>query len=465
MKKIFFWPILLTSAVVLIFITCKKDSVQSWQQGNYQPVAEAGADQVIRFPADSVQLSGLGTDSDGAIKSYRWNKVSGPSSFTITNADDSSTKVKNLVEGEYEFELKVTDDGGRSDTDTVIIVVLDSLFPSNCGSINAYLIPVGPPYRGGNPVAAAGNKILFFGGGSAVSIYDISTNTWTEAELSISRQSMAIGSVMDKVFFAGGVHVTGDSYDNYIFTETSRVDIYNAGTNEWSIAELSEPRELFAAASAGNKILFAGGVSPNGPSTRVDIYDVSTNAWSTAFLSEARSSLSATALGDKIYFAGGIFSTPPSNPGFSKRIDIYDVSTNSWSASSLTCEGKAQVASIAAGNKIFWAGGSISFEPLSSDKVEIRDLVTGASTCVQFCNQYARGYDVGDAVLKDSKLVFYQGYAGIFDVYDMSTDRWYMLQLNKQIRSGGIICVNNKIYVSGGGINGLQSDQVWLLEF
>ena len=40
---------------------------------------------------------------------------------------------------------------------------------------------------------------------------------------------------------------------------TSRVDIYDASSNTWSIAELSEPRINPAAAAAGSKIFFAGG--------------------------------------------------------------------------------------------------------------------------------------------------------------------------------------------------------------
>jgi hypothetical protein len=51
--------------------------------------------------------------------SYQWIKISGPSSFTITNANAVQTQVTNLVEGVYQFELKVTDIAGLFAKDTV----------------------------------------------------------------------------------------------------------------------------------------------------------------------------------------------------------------------------------------------------------------------------------------------------------------------------------------------------------
>jgi hypothetical protein len=37
------------------------------------------------------------------------------------------------------------------------------------------------------------------------------------------------------------------------------VDIFDASANTWSKASLSEPRFYIAAATAGNKVFFAGG--------------------------------------------------------------------------------------------------------------------------------------------------------------------------------------------------------------
>jgi hypothetical protein len=63
------------------------------------------------------------TDPDGTITSYKWVKIAGPVSSTITKPDSSKTLVKTLAAGVYQVELSVTDNGGLSAKDTVQILV------------------------------------------------------------------------------------------------------------------------------------------------------------------------------------------------------------------------------------------------------------------------------------------------------------------------------------------------------
>ena len=91
--------------------------------GNQAPTANAGSDQTITLPTSSVNLSGSGSDPDGSISSYAWTKVSGPSAGTITSAGTAATTVTAMAQGVYKFQLKVTDNGGSTDLDTVQITV------------------------------------------------------------------------------------------------------------------------------------------------------------------------------------------------------------------------------------------------------------------------------------------------------------------------------------------------------
>jgi ribosomal protein L14 len=91
--------------------------------GNQSPIANAGADQSITLPTNTITLSGSGTDADGSISSYNWTKISGPSTGTITNANSAATTVTGLVQGVYKFELKVTDNNGATGTDTIQVTV------------------------------------------------------------------------------------------------------------------------------------------------------------------------------------------------------------------------------------------------------------------------------------------------------------------------------------------------------
>src|SRR5690606_37224668 len=90
---------------------------------NISPTANAGENKSITLPVNTVQLTGVGADTDGTITSYKWIKKSGPASFNIVNSNNAETEIKNLTEGVYEFELTVTDNSGASATSTVKITV------------------------------------------------------------------------------------------------------------------------------------------------------------------------------------------------------------------------------------------------------------------------------------------------------------------------------------------------------
>ena len=340
--------------------------------------------------------------------------------------------------------------------------------PFHCGSrqvINVNLESVGTLSTGRVLLksGAAGSKILFAGGwtpgvhSSRVDIYDTITKTWFTAELTEPlRDGMAVASVGEKVFFAGG-----SDYD--WIDVTSRVDIYNATTNEWSTAELSVPRHDLAAVTLGNKIYFAGGAvwkNIRQGSDVIDIYDNETDTWTTDKLSEGRYELTATPVGNKIYFAGGINDMY----SISNKIDVFDSGTNTWSTSQLN-EPKTGHAAVSINNKIFWAGGAkTSYQSgyTRSDVVEIKDAITGLSTldCITAKARF-------NVVIKNNNLVFFTGIdqSSQIDIYNITDNTWSVGVLPFSLNASAIICVNNSIYVAGGYVNGGYSNQVWKLEF
>ncbi len=111
----------------LIFLSCKKDlSCESCRDANKPPIVVAGPDKVITLPTDTILLDGnSSSDPDGTISSFLWTKIAGPASFTLANPTVSATSVKGLVAGTYQFELKVTDDGGLFARDTMQVTVAD----------------------------------------------------------------------------------------------------------------------------------------------------------------------------------------------------------------------------------------------------------------------------------------------------------------------------------------------------
>jgi hypothetical protein len=85
--------------------------------------ANAGPDQTIAIPVTSVQLAGSGSVTTGAISTYAWSQVSGPSTAIFSSATSASTSASGLIQGTYTFRLKVTDNSGANATDDVSVTV------------------------------------------------------------------------------------------------------------------------------------------------------------------------------------------------------------------------------------------------------------------------------------------------------------------------------------------------------
>jgi N-acetylneuraminic acid mutarotase len=74
-----------------------------------------------------------------------------------------------------------------------------------------------------------------------------------------------------------------------------------------------------------------------------------------------------------------------------------------------------------------------------------------------------------NACSKDNKLLFCrtgEKDRARFDVYDLTSNRWFIGMLPKEIPEGAsILSVNNTVYIAGGRVNGMASNQVWKLDF
>jgi hypothetical protein len=453
---------------------------------NQPPVANAGADQVIDIQTTATFLDGSqSADPENNITSFLWTKVSGPASYRITNATAAQTQVMDLMQGVYQFELKVTDAGGLFSKDTVKVTVNVDFTANQCGDnraqLTAQLVPIGTlsKSRANMAVGTAGTKILFAGGNaqnepdgtSRVDIYDSNTKTWSTAELSKPRYDITAVTAGDKIFFAGGVYGSYGPGGNNNAALSTTVDIYDASTNSWSVTSLPLPRSSMAAAAVGGKVFFAGGMVTmygTGETDRVEIYDVTTKTWSVKLLTERKFGVSAVTLGNRIYFAGGLYYYGgiggDDSVHFSDRVEIYDNASNSWTTLTLA-EGKYDLAGATVGDKIYWAGGT-NYADLC--KVEIRNVATQASS-----QAYLSASGRFTAALRNSQIVYFKLWPsdGTFDVHDVNTNTWAVGRLSVNLVQPSIISVSNSIYVGGGFLNNYSntfnnlSDQVYILAF
>ena len=65
------------------------------------------------------------------IVSYAWTKISGPAEGVLSNENTQNLGLSQLVEGEYQFRLTVTDDGGLTAFDDATVTVDDPGSGSN----------------------------------------------------------------------------------------------------------------------------------------------------------------------------------------------------------------------------------------------------------------------------------------------------------------------------------------------
>ena len=91
---------------------------------NTELIANAGSDIMITLPRNFTTLNGSASlISDPNRSRCNWQKLSGPSQFTIGNPTALSTSLNNLVEGVYVFKLTLTNDDGRTSEDEIKITV------------------------------------------------------------------------------------------------------------------------------------------------------------------------------------------------------------------------------------------------------------------------------------------------------------------------------------------------------
>ena len=99
------------------------------------PIADAGSDQTV--PIGQVLFKGSGFDPDGDIELFEWD-FDGDGNFDWSSKSTGITKHNYTTEGIYTASLRVTDDSGLTDTDSMIITV-DKTMVKYYTSANIYI--------------------------------------------------------------------------------------------------------------------------------------------------------------------------------------------------------------------------------------------------------------------------------------------------------------------------------------
>jgi hypothetical protein len=437
---------------------------------NEPPVASAGRDTTVTLPQDSVNIDGRASyDPDGILKQYQWSKISGPPSFQLIHPESAQVTIKNLIQGIYQFQLKVTDDGALFAADTVVITVYnpnpDNHAPlANAGQDLTIVLPA--------------NTVMLDGSTSFDPDYNIVARTWSK----VSGPSSFLITSPDSAQTLGTSLVEGvyqfelkiADAGGLVSRDTMRVTVHRADITVQcemgrtivdarlvKIGSLSAGRIGLVSATAGSKIVFAGGMVVGSYSSRVDIYDTITKAWTTAELTKPeRQGMAVAAVGDKILFAGGGDNDWGET---TSRVDIYDVSKNNWSIAELSKD-REYLAAATIGNKVFFAGGT-SWETsasgystwVTSNVVDIYDNISNTWATATLSESRANL----TATTAGNKIYFAGGYAGpmitnvspVIDVFDASTNSWSFSYMQQAKASHASVALGEKVFWGAGIFN------------
>ncbi|SFR48349.1 PKD repeat-containing protein [Robiginitalea myxolifaciens] len=160
--------------------------------GTQPPVVDAGADQQITLPTNSVVLNGTASDPDGGnIVTFAWTQESGPAAATLSGEDTADLTASDLVEGTYVFRLTVTDDEGETAFDEVTVEVLpEAPQPPvvDAGPDQTITLPTNVVVLNGSATDPDGGAIVAYlwtqeSGPAAATLTDANTASLTAADL------------------------------------------------------------------------------------------------------------------------------------------------------------------------------------------------------------------------------------------------------------------------------------------
>lgn len=268
---------------------------------------------------------------------------------------------------------------------------------------------------------------------------------WQTDSVSTPRANIPIAVIKNKLVMGS---TSGNAWDVF--------DLNN-GSHGWGNFSLSRTEIQFA--QAGNNVYFGGGkygyfADPQ-YTKNVDVYNASANTWSVLNLSLGRAVGGAGALGNKVFFAGGIGRQDISGPVYLyNRVDIFNA-TNGTRTNAKLSKARTNIAVGAAGNKILFAGGwfwDVSYNQVQTDVVDIYDNATATWSVAKLSNKREA---ISVAVI-GSKILFAGGFNGLgmvfntVDIYDASTNTWTATTMSTARYGMAVAVVGSKAYFAGG---------------
>ncbi|XP_068130536.1 kelch-like protein 18 [Hyperolius riggenbachi] len=185
----------------------------------------------------------------------------------------------------------------------------------------------------------------------------------------------------------------------------------------------------------------------------IDAYDPATDEWNTLMPLRSVSHAECVAVGNYLYVTGGISSDDSFSEdiSFSKAFYVYDSVTNDWTELSSMMSPRMSHGFLSFKEKLYAVGGSNKDGIL--DSVECFDLSKRCWSELSklpyplrsFASAQLKGklYIIGGATTEEHCI------KGLL-IYDTASDIWTLIPSKTNVRSGGAVTMDNKVFVIGG---------------
>ena len=226
------------------------------------PNVNAGSNQTITLPVNSVTLTGQASGNNGAtIASTTWSQTSGPGASTISAASGLVTNITGLVQGIYNFQLLATDNNGLSNTSTVTITINPANLPPN--------VDAGPAQTLTLPASSLTLKGQASGNNGAI----IVSTTWTEVS-GPNNASLAAAS-------SPSTAVTGLIKGAYVFKLTAKDDrgLSNSATTTVTVNAAANIPPTVSAGADQTIILPVSSLTLSGTASGNNGASISSTGW------------------------------------------------------------------------------------------------------------------------------------------------------------------------------------------
>ena len=316
-------------------------------------------------------------------------------------------------------------------------------------------------------------------------IVNAAENCWIiKAPTHIARVGAGMAAVNETIYVLGGSQTLNYSYHFFSVT-LNATEAYNPDTDIWTEkTSMPTSRTRFATAVFQNRIYCMGGLilSKNGTKTTLtginEVYDPLTDTWETkTSMPTARYGFEANTVDGKIYLIGGWYQleTTYDNVGTSAQVDIYDPSTDTWTAGKSMPKAVAIYASAVVDNKIYVISGMAEGSAITNlnqiydPKMDswsfgapipmgVKDAGAGAITGANVLKAiYVVGGSNANAPLNGQITN---------QVYSVQTDSWSMAEPMPMDKAGlSASVVNNTLFVIGGGHNIFTPDSTTNMQY